>query len=167
MQRRAFNPRSPIPTRADKWYSIAMNEWWSERWLRRHALAAPFGVFAATALLTYLHTQGQAQPRELTQTAAGFVDLGAVLYGMVAVVIEKGITLMFWALEQRQKRQKAFRDEIASEIRQDVVAQAEREIFARLGPIAKDKGISEDELRQAFSEVRSNAKSKERDNKNK
>ena len=140
-----------------------MNEWWSERWLRRHALAAPFGVFAATALLTYLYTQGEAQPRALTQTAAGFVDLGAVLYGMAAVIIEKGITLMFWALEQRQKRQKAFRDEIAAQVRQDVVAQAEREVFARLGPIAKDRGISEDELRQAFSEVRSNAKPKEQD----
>ena len=106
-------------------------------------MAAPFGVFAATALLTYLYTQGQAQPRELTQTAAGFVDLGAVLYGMVAVVIEKGITLMFWALEQRQKRQKAFRDAIA--------AQTERDVIVKLMPLAKERGISEDELRQAIA----------------
>lgn len=135
-----------------------MNEWWSERWLRRHALAAPFGVFAATALLTYLYTQGQAQPRELTQTAAGFVDLGAVLYGMVAVVIEKGITLMFWALEQRQKRQKAFRDEI--------VAQAERAVFARLEPVADENGdgvVPLSDVRKAFREVRSNSNGKEQD----
>ena len=124
-----------------------MNEWWSERWLRRHALAAPFGVFAATALLTYLYTQGQAQPRELTQTAAGFVDLGAVLYGMVAVVIEKGITLMFWALEQRQKRQKAFRDAITSE--------ADKKLIERMVPFAKEKGITTiDELAKELEEER-------------
>ena len=111
--------------------------------MRRHALAAPFGVFAATALLTYLYTQGEAQPRALTQTAAGFVDLGAVLYGMAAVIIEKGITLMFWALEQRQKRQKAFRDEI--------YRQAARDFTAKLMPLAKEKGISEEELRQAIA----------------
>ena len=142
-----------------------MNEWWSERWLRRHALAAPFGVFAATALLTYLYTQGQAQPRELTQTAAGFVDLGAVLYGMVAVVIEKGITLMFWALEQRQKRQKAFRDEIASEVRKDVVEQIERDFIERIVPFAEEKGITTiNELAKELAEER---RRKERDNKNK
>ena len=121
-------------------------------------MAAPFGVFAATALLTYLYTQGQAQPRELTQTAAGFVDLGAVLYGMVAVVIEKGITLMFWALEQRQKRQKAFRDEI--------VAQAERDVFARLEPVADENGdgvVPLSDVRKAFREVRSNSNGKEQD----
>ena len=135
-----------------------MNEWWSERWLRRHALAAPFGVFAATALLTYLYTQGEAQPRALTQTAAGFVDLGAVLYGMAAVIIEKGITLMFWALEQRQKRQKAFRDAIA--------AQTERDVFARLESVADENGdgvVPLSDVRKAFREARSNSNGKEQD----
>ena len=50
---------------------------------------------------------------------------------------------MFWALEQRQKRQKAFRDEI--------VAQAERDVIVKLMPLAKERGISEDELRQAIA----------------
>ena len=145
-----------------------MNEWWSERWLRRHALAAPFGVFAATALLTYLSAQGQAQFSELTQTAAGFVDLGAVLYGMAAVLAEKGVTLMFWALEQRQKRQKAFRDAIASEIRQDVVAQTERDVFARLESVADENGDGDgvvplSDVRKAFREARSNSNGNEQD----
>ena len=123
--------------------------------MRRHALAAPFGVFAATVLLTYLYTQGEAQPRVLTQTAAGFVDLGAVLYGMAAVVIEKGITLMFWALEQRQKRQKAFRDAIAAQVRQDVAAQIESDFIERITPLAEAKGITTiDELVKELEEER-------------
>ena len=37
--------------------------------------------------------------------AAGMVDLGAVLYAMVAVVFERGVDMVFWALERKKQRE--------------------------------------------------------------
>ena len=64
-----------------------MNEWQERQWLRRHAIAAPFGIFAATALLVV--RSGQWEGWESLGLAADMVDLGAVLYAMVAVLIER------------------------------------------------------------------------------
>lgn len=62
---------------------------------------------------------------------------------------------MFWALEQRQKRMAAIRAEIAE--------QAERDLIARIIPLAEEKGITTiDELAKALDEER---RRKERDNK--
>lgn len=72
------------------------------RWLRRHALFAPFGVCAVTALL--LAGSGQWAGRESLPVAASLVDLGAAVYGMIAVLAERSINMVFWALEQRRKR---------------------------------------------------------------
>ena len=81
---------------------------------------------------------------------------------------------MFWALEQRQKRQKAFRDEIAAqvmreigdEVKQDLLAQAQRvmieqakrEFIERIEPITKAKGIPTAELIKALDETAANPK---------
>ena len=72
------------------------------RWLRLHALFAPFGVCAVTALL--LIWSGQWAGRESLPAAASLVDLGAAIYGMIAVLGERSINMVFWALEQRRKR---------------------------------------------------------------
>ena len=72
------------------------------RWLRRHAIAAPFGIFAATVLLVV--RSGQWNGWESLEMAAGLVDLGAVLYAMVAVLFERGVDMVFWALERRKQR---------------------------------------------------------------
>ena len=72
------------------------------RWLRRHAIAAPFGIFAATVLLVV--RSGQWNGWESLELAAGLVDLGAVLYAMAAVVVERGVDMVFWALERREQR---------------------------------------------------------------
>lgn len=72
------------------------------RWLRLHALFAPFGVCAVTALL--LAGSGQWAGRESLPAAASLVDLGAAVYGMIAVLAERSINMVFWALEQRRKR---------------------------------------------------------------
>ena len=54
---------------------------------------------------------------------------------------------MFWALEQRQKRQKAFRDAITAE--------AEGKLIDRIVPFAKEKGITTiDELVKELEEER-------------
>ena len=79
-----------------------MNELQERQWLRRHAIAAPFGIFAATALLVI--RSGQWSGWESLEMAAGLVDLGAVLYAMVAVLVERGVDMVFWALERRKQR---------------------------------------------------------------
>ena len=71
------------------------------RWLRLHALFAPFGVCAVTALL--LAWSGQWAGRASLPAAASLVDLGAAIYGMIAVAVERSIFMVFWALEQRRK----------------------------------------------------------------
>ena len=66
-------------------------------------MAAPFGVFAATMLLTLCLEQWQWPGPAGWDRASGLVDLGAVFYGMAAVAAERSIRLMFWAWEQHQK----------------------------------------------------------------
>ena len=54
---------------------------------------------------------------------------------------------MFWALEQRQKRQKAFRDAITAE--------AEGKLIDRIVPFAEENGITTiDELAKELAEER-------------
>ena len=88
-----------------------MGDLWERRWLRRHAIAAPFGIFAATLLLTYWTEHGQWQPPAGLDAAARMVDLAAVLYAMVAVLVERGARLMFWALDERRKWRAKAREE--------------------------------------------------------
>ena len=89
-----------------------MKQWWEERrWLRRHAMAAPFGIFAATMLITWYVEQGQWQGPASWRVAGSLVDLGTVFYAMAAVVVERSIRFMFWALEQHQKWRARMREE--------------------------------------------------------
>ena len=80
-----------------------MDDWQERRWLRRHAMVAPFGVFAATLLLTLYLKQWQWHGRDSWELATSQVDLGAVLYAMAAVLVERGVRVMFWALDERRK----------------------------------------------------------------
>ena len=89
-----------------------MGEWWNRPWVRRHATAAPFGIIAMTALLTWLLDGGQWQGRDSATLAASMVDLGAALYAAVAVLFEKGGSLVFWAWEQHKKRMAIIREEL-------------------------------------------------------
>ena len=126
-----------------------MDELWERRWLRRHAMAAPFGVFFTTALLTYFVEQGQWQGAATGETAASLVDLGAVLYGMAAVVIERGFRTMFWALDKRKEWREKMRAEAHAEGHADGYAAAKREFdtqLARLTRAAREQGITLEEL---------------------
>ncbi len=106
---------------ASKRKQQAMTDWWNNgRWLRWHATVAPFGILATTVFLTYLVQQGQRDELGNITVATDVVDLAAVLYAVVAVLVERGINMIWWALEQRQKR-------IAERERQESEQVAERE----------------------------------------
>ena len=80
-----------------------MDEGRERQWLRRHAILAPFGIFAATVLLVV--RSGQWDGWESLGLAAEMVDLGAVLYAMDAVLAERGVDMVFWALERKKQRE--------------------------------------------------------------
>ena len=71
---------------------------------------------------------------ESLEAAANLVDLAAVVYGMIAVLVERGFNMVFWALEQRKKRIEERKAEGRAEER------------ARILREAKEKGIDVSEL---------------------
>ena len=96
-------------------------EWLGSRWFRRHAILAPFGVSAMTWLLFWSEI-GHYKWWDKSELASSLVDLGAVLYGMVAVLMERGVNMVFWALEQREKRKKELQDKVRAEAVETVLA---------------------------------------------
>ena len=113
------------------------------RWLRLHALVAPFGVFVVTALLVI--ASGQWTGRASLDYAATLVDLGAVLYGMVAVLTERGVRMVFWALDERRKWREKRREEAKAELIADMLAAGvSDETRKELEQWAREKGISLD-----------------------
>ena len=124
-----------------------MKQWWEERrWLRRHAMAAPFGIFVATMLLTWYVEQGQWHGPASWRVAGSLVDLGTVLYTMAAVAVERGIRTMFWALEQHQKWRAQIRAEGRAEGRAQAEAATARRYEDWLAKVAKERGIDLAEL---------------------
>ena len=119
-----------------------MYEWEDMRWLRRHATVAPFGIFTATLLTALWLAHWQWQGRTTWELMAGEVDLGAVLYTMVAVLAERGVKFMFWALDQRRK----WRAKMRAEARAEGYAEAKREFDAQLAQEARNKGIELEEV---------------------
>ena len=110
-----------------------LNEYSNIRWLRLHALFAPFGVCAVTALL--LARSGQWAGWESLPAASSLVDLGAAVYGMVAVLTERSIDMVFWALEQRRKRAKEREKELQDKLAQGMaegIAQGQAQVLTEL-----------------------------------
>ena len=121
-----------------------MNEWRERQWLRRHAIAAPFGVFAATALLVI--RSGQWAGWGSLELAANLVELGAVLYGMAAVLVEGGIRMVFWALEERKRMIKEREDLGRAKLVEEMLAEGIPQTKEELEQWARDKGIPLDKL---------------------
>ncbi len=127
------------------------------RWLRRHTLAVPFGIFAVTMALAWWE-QALPWPRVGPSAAAELVDLAAIIYGMLAVLFERGVRVMFWALDQRRQWRERWRQEALSEGvaigvaegRADGVAEGRAKeraaMKAHLERVAREKGIDLDEL---------------------
>lgn len=113
------------------------------RWLRRHAVIAPFGIFAVTFLLVIW--SGQWDGWGSLGLAANLVDLGAVLYGMVAVLVEGGSKMVFWALEERRKMiengKRLGKAELVAEFLAEGIPQTKEELeqWARDNEIPLDK----------------------------
>ena len=141
-----------------------MEDWWELRWVRLHAMVAPAGILAITLLLTYWR-QGWEWPWPGSlDRASDLTDIGAVIYGVVAVAIERGVNMIFWALEERKKRRERNRAELEAEIQARVEAQAQAQGKLRaegraegqaetaqryekwLAKVAEEKGIPLSEL---------------------
>ena len=121
-------------------------KWWEMRWPRRHALALPFGACGVTALLTWLTTGGQGDLAANLKVAADMVDLGAAIYGMVAVTIEGGVRRMFWAWEKHQAVKESLREEGRQEGREEARQETEQRYMPVLKRVAQEKGITVAEL---------------------
>ena len=110
--------------------------WWELRWPLRHAMAAPFGVFAVTALLTWW-ISGQWPGPDNGELAADLVDLAAVVYGMIALTLEGGVRLMFWAWEKHKAVLEAMREEGRVEGRKE----NQKATAAHLERVSRETGI--------------------------
>ena len=113
-----MNPQPPIPDTQQEDSQRGLNS----PWFRRHAVFAPFGVFIATWLMCWSDTGDWRCWSDWSATSS-LVDLAVIIYGMIAVLIEKGLDAMFWALEQRKKRIARYRAEMKAEARAEMLAE--------------------------------------------
>ena len=111
--------------------------WWEMRWPRRHAIATPFGVFSATALLTWWISSQWLRP-DNGKLASDLVPLAGVIYGMMALTVEGGVRLMFWAWEKHQAVRESLREEGRKE--------TEQRYMPILKQMAQEKGLTLEEL---------------------
>ena len=114
------------------------------RWPRRHAIATPFGVFAVTALLTGW-ISGQWLVPDNGKLAADLVPLAGVIYGMMALTVEGGVRLMFWAWEKHQAVRESLREEGRVEGREEMRS-AVNQRDKVLSRMAEEKGLTLEEL---------------------
>lgn len=121
-------------------------------------MVAPFGVFVATLLLTTYLEHWQWQGRGSWERATEQVDMGAVLYAMAAVLVERGVRIMFWALDERRKWRAKMRAEARAEGRAEGhaegrvegrvegQAQTRQQYEAWLASVSAKRGIPLEEL---------------------
>ena len=130
-----------------------MGDWWERRWVRLHAMAAPAGILATTLLLTYWRQGCQWRWPDGLDRAADLVDIGTVIYAVIAVAVERGVNVIFWALEERKKRRErrlaeaqAERERLQAESRAQGEAEAVHRYESWLSKVADEKGIPLAEL---------------------
>ncbi len=82
------------------------------KWAARHAVVAPWGILATTYVLTALTQRPVVWTiwNDLNAMSA-MVDLGLVVYAAEASLIERGVRMAFYAIEQRQKQREKIRKE--------------------------------------------------------
>ena len=123
-----------------------MGQWWEKQWgLRLHAVILPFGVFILTALLTRW-TSGQWPGQANLEMAANLVDLATVIYGMMALTVEGGVRLMFWALQKHLEWRESMREQGRVEGRKEARKETRESIASHLEKVSKERGIPMEEL---------------------
>ena len=117
-----------------------MGDWWERElgWLRRHAALAPFGILAVTALLVYFAGPGRWQGAESFKLAAEQIDLAAALYAAFAVTVERGVRMIWWAIEQRRKDREKLVKAARAEERARIRKELERVVRERTTPITAE-----------------------------
>ena len=117
--------------------------------MRFHATIAPFGIFATTLLLAFYLERWQWQGRASWELSGEMAEVGAMLYAMLAVLVEKGVNLMVWAWEKHKERMAKQRAEIRAELLAELQAEArpeEKPVIAEVAQrVAQAKGITQDE----------------------
>lgn len=105
--------------------------------------------------MTYWRQGWQWQWPDGLDRAADLVDIGTVIYAAIAVAVERGVNVIFWALEERKKRRERNRAELEALIQARVEAQARDQEKLRaegrteavqryeswLAKVAEEKGI--------------------------
>lgn len=126
-----------------------MDSWWQRPWVRFHATIAPFGIFATTLLLTLYLERWQWQGRASWELSGEMAEVGAMLYAMAAVLVEKGVNLMLWAWEKHKERMAKRRAEARAELLAELQAEArpeEKPVIAEVAQrVAQAQGITQDE----------------------
>ena len=92
------------------------------RWLRLHAITAPIGVAAVTAVLGWLgQSSDESQPVTLRflNSAAAKVYLATVTYALIAAVSEGVARMFFWAWEDHKNRMERARERARNEGRSE------------------------------------------------
>ncbi len=80
-----------------------MGEWRDIGWLKGHAILAPFGILAVTWALTAINNSYQWNIWENLESMARMVDLGIVVYPIIAMVGEGVLRMVFWAYQSWKK----------------------------------------------------------------
>ena len=122
---------------------------WERPWVRFHATIAPFGTFATTLLLTFYLERWQWQGRASWELSGEMAEVGAMLYAIAAVLVEKGVNLMLWAWEKHKERMAKRRAEIQAELLTAMQSEAradEKPVVAEVVQrVAQAQGIVLDE----------------------
>ena len=100
-------------------------------WLRRHALFGPFGIFIAAWLMCWSDT-GTWRIWTDWSAMSDRADLAVIIYGMAAVVIERGLIIMFWALERRKQMREEFRAQVIAEARTEILSEIRSEVRSEM-----------------------------------
>ena len=100
------------------------------RWIRLHAITAPIGVAAATALLGWLGQsaeESQLATVRFLNSAASKAYLATVTYALMAALAEGTGRMFFWAWEDHKNRMERARNEGRSEGRSEGRKEAAKE----------------------------------------
>ena len=136
------------------------------RWLRLHAITAPMGVAAVTALLAWLGQstgENQSATASYLDSAADKAYLATVTYALMAAIGEGVVRMVFWAWSEHKKAIQRYRDEGRAEGRAEVAAELAKERESRLAAADERQAQLIDEAVAKALDARLGAVARERE----